>query len=167
MLVIVTPSQWSKGKVWTASHKGVHLLTNPIFYKLKWVGGPKADARVAANQLQNVKASYAVINKWLIAMDVGGTASTTDAKRARKMARDRMKRSSTKTWGSGPLLHMACTSPTRFNYFLCKIIQRNYCTKKLLLSQGCQLWGVADIPPEHNFSCIIFDFTNSTITHAN
>ena len=69
--------------------------------------------------------------------------------------------------GSGPLLHMACMSPTRFNYFLCKIIQRNYCTKKLLLSQGCQLWGVADIPPEHKFSCIIFDFTNSTITHAN
>ena len=61
------------------------------------MGGPKADARVAANQLQKVKASYAVINEWLIAMDVGGTASTTDAKRARKMARDRMKRSSTKT----------------------------------------------------------------------
>ena len=61
------------------------------------MGGPKADARVAANRLQRVKASNAVINKRLIAMNGGGTVSTTDAKRARKMARDRMKRLSTKT----------------------------------------------------------------------
>ena len=95
--VIVTPSQRSKVKVWTASHEGVHLLTNPIFYKLKRVGGPKADARVAANRLQRVKASNAVINKRLIEMNGGGAASAADAKRARKMARDRMKRLSTKT----------------------------------------------------------------------
>jgi hypothetical protein len=95
--VIVTPSQRSKGKVWTASHEGIHLLTNPMFYKLKRVGGPKADARIAANRLQRVKASNAVINKRLIAMNGGGTMSTMDAKRARKMARDRMKRLSTKT----------------------------------------------------------------------
>jgi hypothetical protein len=95
--VIVTPSQQSKGKVWSTSHEGVHLLTNPMFYKLKWVAGPKADARVATNRLQRVKASNAVINKQLIAMNGGGTASTTDAKGARKMARDRMKRLSTKT----------------------------------------------------------------------
>src|ERR1700729_3219912 len=25
------------------------------------------------------------------------------------------------TWGSGPLLHMACMSPIRFNWFFCKI----------------------------------------------
>jgi hypothetical protein len=95
--VIVTPSQRSKGKVWTASHEGIHLLTNPMFYKLKRVGGPKADARVAANRLQRVKASNAVINKRLIAINGGGTVSTMDAKRARKMVRDRMKRLSTKT----------------------------------------------------------------------
>jgi hypothetical protein len=61
------------------------------------VGGPKADARVIANRLQRVKASNAVINKWLIMMNGGGSASTTDAKRAQKMARVRMKRLSTKT----------------------------------------------------------------------
>ena len=91
------PSQRSKGKVWTVSHEGIHLLTNPMFYKLKRVGGPKADARVATNQLQRVKASNAVINKQLIAMNGGGTVSTTDARRAWKMARDRMQRLSTKT----------------------------------------------------------------------
>jgi hypothetical protein len=47
--VIVMPSQQSKGKVWAASHDSIHLLTNPMFYKLKRVVGPKADARVAAN----------------------------------------------------------------------------------------------------------------------
>ena len=29
------------------------------------------------------------------------------------------------TWGSGPLLRMACTSPKRFHWFLCKMAQRN------------------------------------------
>ena len=33
--VIVTPSQRSKGKVWTTSHEGIHLLTNPMFNRLK------------------------------------------------------------------------------------------------------------------------------------
>jgi hypothetical protein len=68
-----------------------------MFYKLKRVGGPKADARVAANRLQRVKASNAVINKRLIQMNGGGAASAADAKRARKVARDRMKRLSTKS----------------------------------------------------------------------
>src|SRR6202167_1067071 len=45
------------------------------------------------------------------------------------------------TWGSGPLLHMACTSPMRVHWFLCKMTQ-----KKLVFPQGCQLWGIADIP---------------------
>jgi hypothetical protein len=95
--VIVTPTQRSKGRIWTTSHEGIHLLTNPMFYKLKRVGGPKADARVAANRLQRVKASNAVINKRLIQMNGGGAASAADAKRARKVARDRMKRLSTKS----------------------------------------------------------------------
>jgi hypothetical protein len=30
-----------------------------------------------------------------------------------------------KTWGSGPLLRMACTSPMRFHWFLCKMTQIN------------------------------------------
>ena len=38
------------------------------------------------------------------------------------------------TWGSGPLLHMACTSLIRFNWFLSKITQINY-----FFPQGCQL----------------------------
>jgi hypothetical protein len=67
-----------------------------MFYKLKRVGGPKADARVAANRLQRVKASNAVINRQLIEMN-GGAASAADVKRAQKMARDRMKRLSTKS----------------------------------------------------------------------
>jgi hypothetical protein len=67
-----------------------------MFYKLKRVGGPKANARVAANRLQRVKASNAIINRRLIEMNGGGAASAADAKRARKMARDRMKRLSTK-----------------------------------------------------------------------
>ena len=29
------------------------------------------------------------------------------------------------TWGSGPLLRMACTSPMKFHWFLCKMTQRN------------------------------------------
>jgi hypothetical protein len=28
------------------------------------------------------------------------------------------------TWGSGPLLHMACTSPISFNWFLCTITEK-------------------------------------------
>ena len=36
--VIVTPSLKAKGKVWTTSQDGIHLLTNPIFYKLKAIG---------------------------------------------------------------------------------------------------------------------------------
>ena len=94
--VIVAPTQRSNGKIWTTSHDGIHLLTNPMFYKLKRVGGPKANARVAANRLQRVKASNAVINRRLIEMNGGGAASAADAKRARKTARDRMKRLSTK-----------------------------------------------------------------------
>jgi hypothetical protein len=95
--VIVMPTQGSKGRIWTTSQEGIHLLTNPMFYKLKRVGGPKADARVAANRLQRVKASNAVINRRLIEMNGGGAASAADAKRARKVARDRMKRLSTKS----------------------------------------------------------------------
>ena len=91
------PTQGSKGRIWTTSQEGIHLLTNPMFYKLKRVGGPKADARVAANQLQRVKASNAVINRRLIEMNGSGVASAADAKRARKVARDRMKRLSTKS----------------------------------------------------------------------
>ena len=87
----------SKGRIWTTSHKGIHLLTNPMFYKLKQVGGPKANAQVAANRLQWVKASNAVINKWLIQMNGGGAVSAADAKRAWKVARDRMKRLATKS----------------------------------------------------------------------
>ena len=95
--VIVTPTPRSKGRIWTTSHEGIHLLTNPMFYKLKRVGGPKASARVVANRLQRVKASNAVINKQLIQMNGGGAASAADAKRARKVARDRMKRLATKS----------------------------------------------------------------------
>src|ERR1700691_1974841 len=29
------------------------------------------------------------------------------------------------TWGSGPLIRMACTSPMRFHWFLCKMTQIN------------------------------------------
>ena len=29
------------------------------------------------------------------------------------------------TWGSGPLLRMACTSPMRVHWFLCKMTQKN------------------------------------------
>jgi len=29
------------------------------------------------------------------------------------------------TWGSGPLLRMACTSPMRVHWFLCKMTQTN------------------------------------------
>ena len=29
-----------------------------------------------------------------------------------------------RTWGSGPLLRMACTSPVRFNWFLCRITEK-------------------------------------------
>ena len=29
------------------------------------------------------------------------------------------------TWESGPLLRMACTSPKKFHWFLCKMTQRN------------------------------------------
>ena len=68
-----------------------------MFYKLKRVGGPKASAPVVANRLQRVKASNAVINKQLIQMNGGGAASAADAKRARKVARDRMKRLATKS----------------------------------------------------------------------
>ena len=61
------------------------------------MGGHKADTSVAVNQLQRVKASNAVINRQLIEMNGGGVASAADVKRARKVARDRMKRLSTKS----------------------------------------------------------------------
>ena len=40
---------------------------------------------------------------------------------------DTIKISPTKaeTWGSGPLLRMACTSPMKFHWFFCKMTQRN------------------------------------------
>ena len=40
-----------------------------------------------------------------------------------------------RTWGSGPLLCMACTSPISFNWFLCTI------TEKLVFTQSlASLW---------------------------
>ena len=36
--VIMTPSLKAKDKVWTTSQDGIHLLTNPIFYKFKAIG---------------------------------------------------------------------------------------------------------------------------------
>ena len=94
--VVVAPSQKSKGRIWTSSHQGVLFVTNPMFYKLKRVGGAKAAARVSKVRLQRVKASNSVINKRFLEMNSDGSSTAAQAKHVRKLARERMKRLSDK-----------------------------------------------------------------------
>ena len=62
--VITTQSKRSKGKVWTSSQDGIHLLTNPIFYKLNRIGSaPRTLTGSAVARLPRVKASDMVINR--------------------------------------------------------------------------------------------------------
>ena len=97
--VITTPSQRSKGKVWTSSQDGIHLLTNPIFYKLKGIGSaPRTLTGSAVARLPRVKASDVVINRRFIEMH-GGSINTDDGERrnARRVAKVRTARLSTRT----------------------------------------------------------------------
>lgn len=95
--MVVTPSSKSKGKVWTASQEGIHLSTNPIFYKLKGVGSaPKTLTGSAVGRLPRVKASNVVINRRLIEMHGGSVNANEERKKARRLAKARMARLSTK-----------------------------------------------------------------------
>ena len=45
------------------------------------------------------------------------------------------------TWGSGPLLRMACTSPVSFNCFLCTVTEKNQC-----FHSSWHLYGYISLP---------------------
>jgi hypothetical protein len=96
--VIVTPTPKSKGKVWTASEGGIHILANPIFYKLKGIGSVgKALTGSAVGRLPRVKASDVVINRRLIEMHGGGVNVEEERRNTRRMVKAQMARLSTKS----------------------------------------------------------------------
>ena len=96
--VVVTPSLKSKGKVWTATQEGIHLSTNPIFYKLKGIGNvPRILTGPAVGRLPRVKASNMVINRRLIEMHGGNVNLDRERRRTRRMAKARMARLSKRT----------------------------------------------------------------------
>jgi len=64
---------------------------------MRRVGNAKPFAKHASSRLQRVKASNAVISRRLMKMNGDSSPSHADAKRARMLARNRMKRMSTKT----------------------------------------------------------------------
>jgi hypothetical protein len=95
--VIVAPSLRSKGKVWTASHEGIHLVTNPIFYKVKGIGSVFRALTGSSGRLPRVKASNEVISRWLMEMRGEGENAATERRWARRLAKVRMARLSRKT----------------------------------------------------------------------
>ena len=96
--VVVTPSLKSKGKVWTATQEGIHLSTNPIFYKLKGISNvPRILTGPAVGRLPRVKASNMVINRQLIEMHGGNVNLNGERRRTRRMAKARMARLSKRT----------------------------------------------------------------------
>ena len=96
--VVVTPTPKSKGKVWTASQEGIHLLTNPIFYKLKSIGGvPRTLTGPGVGCLAWVKASNVVINRRLVEMHGGSVNADAERRKARRVAMAQMARLSKKT----------------------------------------------------------------------
>ena len=96
--VIVTPTAKSKGKVWTASEGGIHILTNPIFYKLKGIGSvAKTLTGSGVGQVPRVKASDVVISRRLMDMHGGSVNVEEERRNTRRMVKARMARLSTKS----------------------------------------------------------------------
>ena len=96
--VIVTPSLKAKGRVWTASQDGIHLLTNPIFYKLKAIGSaPRTLTGSGVGRLPRVKASNVVISRRLREMHGEDVNADEERRKARRVAKVRMARLSIKT----------------------------------------------------------------------
>ena len=94
--VTLRPSSKSKGKLWTTTEEGIHFVANPVFYKLKQVGPPKKRTMPDKTRLQRVKVSNIVTLKRLAQMNGESIQSAVNARRARRMAKQRMKRLSAK-----------------------------------------------------------------------
>ena len=71
-------------------------MANPVFYKLKQVGPPKKRTMPDKTRLQRVKVSNIVALKRLAQMNGESIQSAVNARRARRMAKQQMKRLSAK-----------------------------------------------------------------------